>query len=121
MSQYIDMSQYIEPEPHRPADAPTTRPPWATSLISLCVAAAVIAGAALLIRIMSVHWPLWVAGPLGALLGFVLVATFIVVVGRSTARIVVASVLVLIAVALLWSTPSHLPASWHRHPARAAR
>ena len=102
------MTQYLEPEPHRPRGAVRRRPPLLTCLLSLWAGLAIAAGSALVIRIMATQLPLWLAAPLGSLAGFVVVSAFIVIVGRSTGRILVAVALVLIGVTLLWSIPSRL-------------
>ena len=101
------MSQYLEPEPHRPRGATSQRTPFLTCLLSLWVVVAILAGSTLIIRILATQWSLWTAVPLGAVIGFVIVSALVVSFGRSANRIVIAVAIVLVTVGLLWKLPSH--------------
>ena len=103
---------------HREATTPTQRSAPEIALLTALSLSAIGAFAALLIRLLLLDWPPYKAIPVGCLVGFVLVSILLIVLGRTTVALLVTAVVIIIAVAVLWSLPERIRAMRALHDGR---
>ena len=112
------MTQETKPQPTPPGEPYSTRSAAEVTLLGAAVLAAMAASTALITRLIALAAPLWLAAVAGVLLSLIFVSTFVIAVGKSSRRILLATAVIILIVALLWSLPSKLRAGHHKHASR---